>query len=755
MKKIIALSAVVAIYLSSLAFAQSSNPYADGSAAAPDEWLLVKKGQPWWYETKPSSTPVQLHRRVPTGAEQSIIDRARGLVATRQAKAFALMDGDAVLYSEYKAPADADSVFFGFSMGKTVTAMAVGQAICAGKLKLETRADDVITELNGKALGNATVHDLLRMASGTTEPNGDTSIWTPEQFKEWGRGNLNLLDLVTEDRVAKSARGVFSDYKPGEYFSYKSTDPYVLGLMVSRATGIRWNKWVQDHILNPMGSAKSGLYVQDRQQNGLADSGLRMRMEDWMRFALWVKRSSKESGCFGDFVRAATTTQISNGSGPSTRKIGKTFGGYGYLTWTENATTPNTAWAMGWGGQRISWHKNSDRMVVVFSNVESWIPEVYALTKEWNAIGSLPVVVTATEGVTTSTDAQDGVDQRTQEILTDMSGDGTLKPSSSPQWVAPEASNGWRGPLTGRIEFPSITPPNRWDFVRKHLDNTTAVTVSGDLLMPGRAMGKVPLVIISHDSGGVTRKLYNVWAQALNDAGIAVFIPDSFKPRSIDTTTNNQSQLDQSANTADALHALKRLATHPQIDHQRIFHLGGSRGGGAAFETYWDMVRRAVITDDLKFAGHIPMFQGNCNVRFRFDRGNTNRAPMLALMGGADDGTPSEACVAYYTELNKAGTNITWKIYPGAHHGFDGSTQTTYLPQGVTARNCSIEVFLTDVKGGGLGEARDYKTSTPLKGWGEWNKAFSACNGRGFTVGENETARAQAVQDVLAFIKSH
>ena len=137
------------------ALAQSSNPYADGNAAAPDEWLLVKKGNPWWYETKPSPTPVQLQKRTPTAAEQPIIDRARALVANRPAKAFVLMDGDTVLYSETKAPADADSVFFGFSMGKTVTAMAVGQAICAGKLKLETKASEVMPELNGKALGNA------------------------------------------------------------------------------------------------------------------------------------------------------------------------------------------------------------------------------------------------------------------------------------------------------------------------------------------------------------------------------------------------------------------------------------------------------------------------------------------------------------------------------------------------------------------------------------------------------------------------
>jgi CubicO group peptidase (beta-lactamase class C family) len=413
----------------SAALAQSSNPYADGAAAAPDEWLLVKKGNPWWYTTKPSPTPLALRQRTPIAAEQQVIDRARQLVANRPAKAFALMDGDAVVYSETKAPADAESVFFGFSMGKTVTAMAVGQAICANKLKLDTRASDVVPELAGKALGTATVHDLLRMASGAADPNPDSSVWTPDQFKEWGRGNLNLVDLVSSDRVAKAQRGVFSDYKPGEYFSYKSTDPHLLGIIVSRATNTVWNQWIQERILNPMGAAHPGLYVQDRQQNGLADSGLRMRLDDWMRFAVWVKRSSQQQDCFGDFVRKATTTQISNAGSPATRKQGRLFGGYGYLTWTENQVVPNTAWASGWGGQRISWHRSSDRMVITFSNVESWMPDVYEVARDWNALRSTQTLsqpgVQTNQPVLPSRPAAPSDmthEQRTDEILRELAG---------------------------------------------------------------------------------------------------------------------------------------------------------------------------------------------------------------------------------------------------------------------------------------------------------------------------------------------
>jgi CubicO group peptidase (beta-lactamase class C family) len=385
MKAKTTLAITFACLLSIAAHAQNS-PTSGGVAAAPDEWLLVKRGQPWWYRTQPSPTPVALQQRMPTSDEQVIIDRARDLLARRSAKAFALMDGDRVLMTDYKAPADSDAVLFGFSMGKTVTSMAVGQAICAGKLTLETKASELVPELNGKAFGNATVRDLLRMASGAAEPNADTTVWTPAQFKEWGRGNLNLLDLITSDRVAHAERGLFSEYKPGEHFVYKNSDPLLLGIVVSRAVGMPWNQWLQQQVLNPMGAARTGLYVQDRQENGLADSGLRMRLEDWMRFALWVKRSSQTAGCFGDYVRTAMSKQISNGYSSTTRKVGKLFAGYGYLIWTDNEMVPHSDWAVGWGGQRIGWDKESDRMVVVFSNVEDWMPELYDLAKDWNRL---------------------------------------------------------------------------------------------------------------------------------------------------------------------------------------------------------------------------------------------------------------------------------------------------------------------------------------------------------------------------------
>jgi hypothetical protein len=112
-------------------------------------------------------------------------------------------------------------------------------------------------------------------------------------------------------------------------------------------------------------------------------------MEDWIRFAQWVKRSSKTSGCFGDYVRAAMSTQIALPGTPGNPKPGELptqpvgYTGYGYLTWTDNRIALNTAGAMGGGGQTISWHKDSDRMVVVFSYSYSGAIE---LVRDWNRI---------------------------------------------------------------------------------------------------------------------------------------------------------------------------------------------------------------------------------------------------------------------------------------------------------------------------------------------------------------------------------
>lgn len=82
----------------------------------------------------------------------------------------------------------------------------------------------------------------------------------------------------------------------------------------------------------------------------------------------------------GQFAREAFATQIKTEG-----RTSQGFAGYGYLTWTANQFAPDTAWALGWGGQLIGWSTdpNNQRMVIVFSNSESWMPDVFEVARDW------------------------------------------------------------------------------------------------------------------------------------------------------------------------------------------------------------------------------------------------------------------------------------------------------------------------------------------------------------------------------------
>jgi CubicO group peptidase (beta-lactamase class C family) len=371
-------AAALAAIVSASALAQM--PVQDGATHAPDAWLMWREGRPWFYGIKTSPQKTDVHRRSPSDAEQPIVDRVKQLMDTRPAKAFALLDGNTVVHQEFNSPANRWSIFFGFSVGKTATAMGVGQAICAGKLQLTTKAKELLPQLAGKALGEAAVHDLLLMSSGTWRGNPDTTVWSPEQSAAWQRGELDLTELIADDRVTRAQRWGQRELIPGQVFHYKSTDPQLLAMMTAKATGVAWPLWMQQMVFNPMGIANWGMYEQDRLQNGEAAAGVRIRMEDWIRFAAWVKRSSAEPGCFGQFVREAFATQIKTEG-----RTSRSFAGYGYLTWTANQFAPDTAWALGWGGQLIGWSTDpsNQRMVIVFSNSESWMPDVFEVARDW------------------------------------------------------------------------------------------------------------------------------------------------------------------------------------------------------------------------------------------------------------------------------------------------------------------------------------------------------------------------------------
>ena len=260
-------------------------------------------------------------------------------------------------------------------------------------------------------------------------------------------------------------------------------------------------------------------------------------------------------------------------------------------------------------------------------------------------------------------------------------------------------------------------------------------------------------------SAGVESWAYDLWAARMNVAGVAAFVVDSYAPRGITSTSSDQlgTQVTVAGQTADALNALRILATHPQIDALRIFVIGMNRGANAAFYSAWPMYQRPVDTGGARFAGHIAAYPGMCNIRYRADAGTRATAPIFFALPDRklEDLQDVVVCERYARELAAAGSAVTWKEYPGAYHAWDGGARRFRYENAQGSKACDMELQMTDVPGGGVGNAaRDLKTSRTLVSYEDWMAAVKGCMAITRSgIGGNPSQSDELVKDVLTFIQ--
>jgi dienelactone hydrolase len=300
-----------------------------------------------------------------------------------------------------------------------------------------------------------------------------------------------------------------------------------------------------------------------------------------------------------------------------------------------------------------------------------------------------------------------------------------------------------------KLYFDSVTPDSRFQLSREGA-RLPKVQVWGFLSFPDGAKAAVPAMIIAHGSAGMQAKDTERWVPLFHKMGIATFVLDSFGPRGIKQTMDDQLVLDQSANDADALSALKLLARDKRIDPKRIGVIGFSRGGAVAIETAIDPFRKGIIADAVRFAAHIAFYPG-CVVRYWADPAPMTGAPIMLALAEKDDYTPPQACIAYAETMKKAGVDVETHVYEGAYHDFDNTRQYfKYWPNSVTSRNCPP----SEINPVTFSEYRIIKTGETFKTYKEFAPVFNykQCVARGVKTGSNSGAARAAEEDVRRFL---
>lgn len=326
----------------------------------------------------------ELARRSATASEASAISYANDMMdRLKTIKAIILIDKGTVVYDRYTEPASVKSTIHGYSITKTFTSIAVGQAICENLFGLNDRVGDIDPGFKGTQYETATIQNLLTMASGATSPKDGSEFPVYASILDGFKGaHTSLRQVTIETDISKARKGLFNTYLPGEIFEYKNSDPVVLSSIFKYKNKIKLSEYIYEKILKPAGVNGETSLAEDYEGVFAGSYGVRLMTHDWARLAIWVRKKYSEDSCIGNYIRSASKTQIKNYE----KKLLKDWNGYGYYIWTDSIWQDDSFWAIGYGGQMIIWNHKNDRIMIAFSTAGNWLPEAGKLYSIWSEV---------------------------------------------------------------------------------------------------------------------------------------------------------------------------------------------------------------------------------------------------------------------------------------------------------------------------------------------------------------------------------
>jgi dienelactone hydrolase len=291
---------------------------------------------------------------------------------------------------------------------------------------------------------------------------------------------------------------------------------------------------------------------------------------------------------------------------------------------------------------------------------------------------------------------------------------------------------------SGPLRFTSYSA--KWSDLAPGAFLRAPVNVAAELLLPQRAHGRVPAVVLLHGSDGLTdhQKRY---ARALADLGLAVLVVDSFGARGVDDTIDELTAVTPYSMLIDAYRALALLQTHPAVDPARIALVGWSKGGMVADWASRVRYRELLAPGTPPFAAYVAFYPwcGEQHAPVRLTGG-----PMLYLIGANDDWTGTAPCTDYVQRVREAGYDARIVFYPDAEHGFDYPGRfRRYLSRAESWARCNYIA--------GDAEFRIVANGTAVP-WTRYADYIASCTDTGAHVGSNAHARQAAARDLREFL---
>jgi CubicO group peptidase (beta-lactamase class C family) len=148
---------------------------------------------------------------------------------------------------EWNIPVETDTRFRLGSITKQFTSMLVLQLVQEGKIKVEGKLSDYLSDYRKDTGDRITIHQLLNHTSGIPSYTG-----LPNFFQEIARNPYSVSDFVK-----KFASGDL-EFEPGTKWNYNNSGYFLLGAIIERVTGKPYEQVLKERIFDPVGMKNTG-----------------------------------------------------------------------------------------------------------------------------------------------------------------------------------------------------------------------------------------------------------------------------------------------------------------------------------------------------------------------------------------------------------------------------------------------------------------------------------------------------------------
>ncbi len=278
--------------------------------------------------------------------------------------AMALGKDGKLVYENYQYGTSAKSLFDSQSIAKALTALSVGVAMAQdSSIDLNQKMSELVPQLNGSAVGAATLKQTLQMQCGHEFKWADNGAeasagqYAKVRFAAVGRGSQDLYAYFK----------TLPANKPGQKFAYDPHCSDSLSMLITQKTGIPLRQFFEKTIWQKIGAQNSAAWLSPTQNPELTTgaSAFYATLPDYAKLANALVNAGVANG------QTVVPQQWLESMRTDTVAVGKNenenFARYGYQVWVRN--TQADSWFAGLGnhGQRFYIDPKNKSFMIIFA----------------------------------------------------------------------------------------------------------------------------------------------------------------------------------------------------------------------------------------------------------------------------------------------------------------------------------------------------------------------------------------------------